>query len=192
MKRVGLQSLVLRKEIRKEIWGTLIFACGLVLNTNWNLTEPTAQNHIALSLGKSEWAGSGRKLHESSLAGLWWSPGCIFWRFGVCLCSRSWPGACGREGSAKSNGSLVTWPPVKCPFLCCIVWFSYLFSGWESCYNSCFFSRSLTEFFCCGLNPCTKTRCPAWCLVVQRSTTRPEGNVSEHSQALLFWSHLGT
>lgn len=113
-------------------------------------------------------------------------------RFGVCLCSRSWPGACGREGSAKSNGFLVTWPPVKCPFLCCIVWFSYLFSGWESCYNSCFFSRSLTEFFCCGLNPCTKTRCPAWCLVVQRSTTRPEGNVSARSQALLFWSHLGT
>lgn len=111
-------------------------------------------------------------------------------RFGVCLCSRSWPGAHGREDSAKSNAFLITWPPGKYPFLCCIVWLSYLFSGWESCYNSCFFSRSLTEFFCWGLCPCTKTWCPAWCLVVQRCPRRPEGNFSESLQALLFSSRL--
>lgn len=64
-------------------------------------------------------------------------------RFGVCLCSRSWPGAHGREDSAKSNASLISWPPVKYPFLYCIVWFSYLFPGWESCYNNCFFFTSI-------------------------------------------------
>lgn len=80
----------------------------------------------------------------------------VLGRFDVCLCSRGWPGAHGREESAKSNGSLITWPPLKYPFLCCLVWFPYLFSGWESCYSSCFFSCSLTEFFCCGLSPCTR------------------------------------
>lgn len=191
MKRVGLQSLVLRKEIRKEIWGTLIFCVWACFKHKLKFNWAHSPKSLILSPGKRERAGSGRKLPEPCWLVVisWWSAGQVWC---VCFCSKSWPGAHGKEDSAKSSGSQITWPPVKYHFLCCIVWFSYLFSGWESCYNSCLFSRPLTEFFWCVLNSCTKTQCPAWCLVVQRCTARPEGNISESLQALLFWSCLDT
>lgn len=74
---------------------------------------------------------------------------------------------------AESDASLIAWPPVKYPFLCCIIQDTQTFLSFlvENLVKLMNVEKKATELFCFGLDTCIRTSCPAWCWLCRDAHT---------------------